>query len=142
MAKSGRVFSDADYRSLAEFRHLLRQFLAFSEGVAKAAELAPQQHQALLAIKAAGAGMTVGNLADRLVIQPHSAVGLVDRLTESGLVRRRSGKGDRRQVQLSLTPAAEKKLFSLSQSHREELTRLAPLLIPLLRNWDTEMQGR
>jgi DNA-binding MarR family transcriptional regulator len=108
MAKSGSVLSDADYRSLAEFRHLLRQFLAFSEEAAKAADLAPQQHQTLLAIKAAGAGITVGDLADRLVIQPHSAVGLIDRLVEGGLVKRSSGKSDRRHVQVSLTPAAEK----------------------------------
>jgi hypothetical protein len=40
-----------DYRLLAEFRRLLRQFLVFSEQQAQAVGLAPQQHQALLAIR-------------------------------------------------------------------------------------------
>ena len=36
-----------DYRLLAEFRRLLRQFLVFSEQQALGVGLAPQQHQAL-----------------------------------------------------------------------------------------------
>ena len=38
----------ADHRALAQFRHLLRRFLKFSQ---KAAGLPPQQHQLLLSIK-------------------------------------------------------------------------------------------
>ncbi|HEY5347214.1 MAG TPA: helix-turn-helix domain-containing protein, partial [Rhizomicrobium sp.] len=68
-----------DYRLLAEFRHLMRQFLAFSESAATKAGLAPQRHQALLAIKGFGGALTIGELAERLSIRPNSAVGLVDR---------------------------------------------------------------
>ncbi len=122
---------DADYRHLAEFRYVLRLFLSFSEEAARAAGLSPQQHQALLAIRGFGGKLTIGELAERLAIKPHSAVGLADRLAEAGLVVRQAGK-DRRQVLLSLTKMAERKLARLSRAHREELGRLAPLLEPLL----------
>ncbi|HYL33799.1 MAG TPA: helix-turn-helix domain-containing protein [Stellaceae bacterium] len=124
----------ADYLRLAEFRYLLRHFLAFSERAAGRAGLTAQQHQALLAIKGypARAAVTVGDLAARLAIRHHSAVGLVDRLVAKALVRRRGGIADRRQIRLELTPKAESRLAYLSVAHRNELERLAPLLRVLL----------
>jgi DNA-binding MarR family transcriptional regulator len=127
-----KTLIDADYRHLAEFRYFLRRFLAFSEDAARAAGLSPQQHQALLAIRGFGGRLTVGELAERLAIKPHSAVGMADRLVEAGLVARRASARDRRQVVLSLTTAGTRKLAKLSKAHREELKRLAPLLAPLL----------
>jgi DNA-binding MarR family transcriptional regulator len=132
MAAAKRNLVDADYRHLAEFRYFLRLFLSFSEHAARAASLSPQQHQALLAIRGFGGKLTVGELAERLAIKPHSAVGMADRLVEAGLVVRRASAGDRRQVVLRLTPAGTRKLAKLSKAHREELKRLAPLLGPLL----------
>ena len=67
--------SDADYGTLAGFRRALREFARFSEQAAEGVGLAPQQHQALLAIRAEG-GLTVGELAERLLLRPHSATGL------------------------------------------------------------------
>ncbi|HEY2034092.1 MAG TPA: hypothetical protein VGH02_10445, partial [Rhizomicrobium sp.] len=58
--KSPRKLTPADYRALAEFRFLLRRFMAFSEEAARAAGLAPQQHQALLAIKGLEGAPMVG----------------------------------------------------------------------------------
>ena len=125
----------ADYQLLAEFRHVLARFLAFSADAARAAGLAPRQHQALLAIKGhpRGTPVTVGDLAQRLAIRHHSAVGLVDRLVESGYLVRRTDLQDRRRAVLSLTPAGEQALAALSAVHREELRRIAPLLGPLLK---------
>ena len=76
--------------------------------------------------------MTVGDLAQRLGIRDHSAVGLVNRLVESGYLVRRTDMEDRRRALLFLTPLAEKALAALSAAHREELRRIAPLLRPLL----------
>jgi DNA-binding MarR family transcriptional regulator len=121
-----------DYRLLAEFRYVLRQFLLFSETAAKAAGLAPQQHQALLAIKGFGGDFTVGDLAERLAIRPNSAVELVDRLAALKLLQRRVDADDRRRVMLELTPKAEALLASLTAAHRCELKKFAPLLKPLL----------
>src|SRR5262245_11307823 len=95
-----RKLTPADYRRLAEFRYMLRHFLIFSENAAVAAGLSAQQHQALLAIKAAevAAPVTAGLLAERLGIRHHSAVGLLDRLAEKKLIRRQRNTKDRRQV--------------------------------------------
>ncbi|HET9106541.1 MAG TPA: MarR family transcriptional regulator [Steroidobacteraceae bacterium] len=129
----------ADYQLLAEFRHVLARFLTFSADAARAEGLAPRQHQALLAIKGhpRGAHVTVGDLAERLYIRHHSAVGLVDRLVQSGYLVRRTDMEDRRRAVLSLTPAGEKALAALSAVHREELRRIAPLLGPLLKQLGT-----
>ncbi len=131
-----RELSPGDYQALAQFRYLLARFLAFSSQAARGAGLAPRQHQALLAIKGypRGARVTVGGLAERLGIRHHSAVGLVDRLAQSGYLVRRTDVADRRRAVLSLTPAGEKALAALSAAHREELRRIAPLLGPLLKH--------
>jgi DNA-binding MarR family transcriptional regulator len=133
----GRRLGPRDYERLAEFRHVLRQFLAFSREAAADAGLTPQQHQALLALKAlsnAGA-VTLGTLARQLDVRPHSAVGLVDRLAGNGLVERQAAEPDRRQVHLALTAKAESLLEALSFAHRDELERLAPLLGQLLKEF-------
>jgi DNA-binding MarR family transcriptional regulator len=129
---------DADYEKLAEFRYILRQFLIFSENAAIKAELTAQQHQALLAIRgvASQKAITTGELAERLGIRHHSAVGLVDRLAAKTLVVRRTGQDDRRQVFLELTPAAKTVLAKLSEAHRDELARLAPMLRAVLTHWE------
>ncbi len=133
-APAGRELTQADYRLLAEFRRLLRQFLAFSEAEALDAGLSPQQHQALLAIKGfdAEGTPTVGDLAERLSIRHNSAVGLVDRLEKMRLLTRQADPADGRRVTLALTDDAEKLLAGLTAAHRDELRRLTPLLKPLL----------
>jgi DNA-binding MarR family transcriptional regulator len=129
-----RALAKADYETLSELRYLMRRFAAFSEGEARSEGLTPQQHQALLAIRGfPGSGRaTIGNLAERLNLRPHSAVGLVDRLVSKGLVRRHVDRADRRRVCIRLTRRSEALLAGLSVAHRNELRRLAPLLRGLL----------
>jgi DNA-binding MarR family transcriptional regulator len=135
--KAGRkkpAVSDEGYRTLAAFRHTLRQFLAFSEDAARAAGLPPQQHQALLAIKGHGGdgAMSVGDLAEHLLVRHNSAVELVNRLVSARLVARVADKADRRRVTLALTAKAEKILAELSAAHLAELRRSGPLLVELV----------
>jgi DNA-binding MarR family transcriptional regulator len=120
----------AEYEALADFRQAVREFLRFSETAAAEAGLTPRQHQALLAIRGAhgGAPLTVGELAGKLYVRHHSAVGLVDRLAALGLVARRPGKPDRRRVLVALTAAGQRVLAGLSAAHREELRQLGPRL--------------
>jgi DNA-binding MarR family transcriptional regulator len=134
---AARQLSKPDYERLAAFRHLLRRFLQFSEQAALQAGLTAQQHQALLAIKGFGGReqVTIGDLADRLGIRHHSAVGLIDRLASKGLVERHSATGDRRQVLVSLTPRVDDLLATLTAAHRDELEHLAPLLQELLAHF-------
>jgi DNA-binding MarR family transcriptional regulator len=133
-AETAERLTKSDYERLATFRYILRRFLTFSAEAAEQAGLPAQQHQALLAIKGfAGADqITTGNLAARLDIRHHSAVGLVDRLVRNGLVKRRTSTVDRREVLIALTTKGEKVLAELSLSHREELQRIGPLLQELL----------
>jgi len=131
---TGDGLSKRDYELLAEFRHLLRRFLAFSEESARRHGLTSQQHQALLAVKGfpGARSLTVGELAARLDIRHHSAVGLVDRLEARRLVKRVIDPDDRRQVFVGLTPAADAILARLTAAHRRELRQLAPNLSVLL----------
>jgi DNA-binding MarR family transcriptional regulator len=128
-----------DYSALAQFRHALRQFLAFSENAAAKAGLTPAQHQALLAIKGmpgmdpTGKQVSVGDLAQWLGVRHHSCVGLVERLVALGLIAKQADPADRRRVFLQLTAKAERKLAALSAAHRDELRRRAGAMGQLLK---------
>jgi len=125
--------SHQQIRALAEFRHQIREFLHFSEKAARSAGVEPQQHQLMLAIKAMEPEpASIRDLAERLLLRHHSAVGLVDRLERSGAVRRMRSSADRRSAQVSLTPKGSRILHKLSLHHREELKSAAPALIESL----------
>ncbi len=128
------LITQSHYERLAAFRHALRRFLHFSEEAARAAGVTPQQHQALLAIKGFPGRdrVSIGELAGRLHVRHHSAVGLVDRLDRLGLVRRRPAASDRRRVEVRLTARGEALIRRLSAAHLRELRELAPELRRLL----------
>jgi DNA-binding MarR family transcriptional regulator len=123
-----------DYETLAEFRYELRKFLNFSERAAAEHGLAVQQYLALLAIEGFPGRdyVSMGELAERLQVAPHSAVGLVDRLQTAGLVKREAAEEDRRKVSVRLTRRGRAKLEKLAAAHRQELQTVAPLLTGLL----------
>lgn len=137
--RARKTVRQADYERLAEFRYVIRRFLEFSQNKAKQAGLAPQRHQALLAIKGAPGGqpVTVGDLAERLCVRHHSAVELANRLCEAGLLSRSHDPSDQRRVLLTLTHRAEKCLADLSATHLEELDRIEPTLRRILE-WGVE----
>jgi DNA-binding MarR family transcriptional regulator len=129
--------TDHDYRTLAAIRYELRRFIHFTEAAARSAGLTPQQHQALLGIRAADkSALSIGELAEFLTVRPHSASELADRLAALGLVGRRPDATDRRVMKLHLTEAGEAALLSLSVTHRDEVRRLRPLLSELLVKLD------
>ncbi len=136
-AERGKPQTD-DYRALANFRYALRQFLEFSGAAAKSVGLTPQQHQAMLSIIGApeGQAVTVGFLAERLLLKHHSTVELVDRLVELDLLTRQPDAADRRKVLLNLTPKAKRLLTKLSAAHLEELRRIRPAFAVLLERLD------
>jgi DNA-binding MarR family transcriptional regulator len=137
------TFSKEDYETLAEFRYALRCFLRFSENAAETAGLTLQQHQALLFIIGypGREQVTIGELAERLQIRHHSAVGLVDRLEEQRLVERMHNNEDRRQVFISLTEKGLGVLKGLASTHREELSRLGPELCSMLEQITSLVDG-
>lgn len=130
-----KTLTPADFQSLAELRHQIRTFLYFSEQAARKAGLEPRQHQLMLALKGLPPGTRprIGELADRMQIQHHSTVELVNRLAAGGFVKRTRGGQDRREVLLSLTPKGERVLRELSLHHRAELRNAGPSLVAALR---------
>ena len=121
---------DLDYQQLLAFRVGLRQFLRWSGEQAAAVGLTPTQHQLLLAIRGHNdsRGPNVGELADYLCTRHHSAVQLIDRTVQLGLIQRTGDEHDRRIVRLTLTKAGDNKLAELSATHLEEMHRLTCLL--------------
>ncbi len=137
---SANDLKQSDYAALAEFRYQIRRFLHFSEQAARRAGVEPQQHQLMLAVKALGGAQEarIADLAERLQIQHHSAVELLDRLEQRHLIRRSRGIDDRREVHVRLTSQGEHVLQELTLHHREELRSAAPALLTALR----QVEGR
>lgn len=125
----------ADYEALAEFRYQIRQFLHFSEEAVQQAGMEKQQYQFMLAIKGMPEDVRplIRELANRMQIQHHSAVELVNRMEAKGFVRRERGQIDRREVLVALTPKGENVLAELAQHHRDELRTAGPRLIGALQ---------
>jgi DNA-binding MarR family transcriptional regulator len=127
--------NDSDYRALGDFRRAIREFLVFSQEGCLEHGLTAQQHQALLAIRAhPGPGpMTIGELAEALLIKSHSAVGLVTRLEERDLVLRRESHEDRRRALLELRPRGAEILEQISVRNIKKIGRTSEILEEILR---------
>lgn len=135
--------TNQEYQALAEFRYQLRRFLHFSEQAAREVGLEPQQHQLLLAIKGLPADRTasVGELAERLQIQHHSTVELINRMAERGLLKRSRDENDSRRVLVSLTDYGDEVLQRLSLLHRIELRTTGPALVQALNALTNSQEG-
>jgi len=125
---------DSDLRALAAFRYELRCFLAFSEQAARDHGIEPQQHQLLLAIGGLPTGQrpNIRTLAERLCVQHHSAVALIDKLEERGLVTRERSTEDKREVLVRLTEPGAELLQRLSLLHRGHLQSVGPQMVSAL----------
>ena len=123
--------STHEYAALAEFRHQLERFLQRRRRAARDAGLQPKQYQLMLAVKGAPKrnAPTVGQLAERLQIQNHSVVELVDRLEKRNYIERHRDQADRRVVHLVLTSAGEAVLRKLVAASLTELKAEAPDLL-------------
>lgn len=127
MANDSKL-SDDDYWRLLEFRTAIRKFLKYSATQATNLGLTPTQHQLLLAVRGhrSGDGPTIGDVAKYLLIKHHSAVELVDRAEQAGLVKRKQDPGDQRVVRLFLTRSGASKLERISRANLAEVGRLGP----------------
>jgi DNA-binding MarR family transcriptional regulator len=92
------------------------------------------QHQLLVAIKGHPGDMppSVGQLAEYLLLQSHSAVGLVDRAEAGGFVRRVPDAADARVVRVELTDEGDRLVTSLTEATLAEMHKLAAALAALL----------
>ncbi|WP_222432262.1 MarR family winged helix-turn-helix transcriptional regulator [Leekyejoonella antrihumi] len=126
--------TDADYARLLAVRTRLRKFEHWSAGQAAAMGLTGSQHQLLLAIRGhrGPEGPTIGEVADYLLVRHNTAVELVNRTQELGLIERVRDDVDHRVVRLTLTDEGRKRLNALSAEHIEELARLATVVDELI----------
>lgn len=120
--------------TLAKFRQTLRHYLAFAERAAAVEGVTPQQFQVLLAIKGRTDSdrMSVGMLAEAMLIAPHTALELAQRLRDAGLLSIVPDPSDGRRRLLALTPAARDILGRLTTAHLAELQERGGLLLSLL----------
>ena len=122
------------YQGLAGFRLALRRFLAASETISKNAGVTQQQYQAMLAIKTwPSETMTMGDLADQLLLTHHAAVQLVNRMAKAGVAERAPSSTDRRSVLVKLTTPGEALLGRLAGLHMDEVLRQEPQLTRSIR---------
>nr|WP_244818004.1 MarR family transcriptional regulator [Caballeronia sp. Lep1P3] len=112
-----------DLESLSNFRYVLRRFLRYSEDVTQSAGITPLQYLLLLHVQgiAGRSWASVGELAERLQAAPNGTAALVSRCERAGLVIRKPGEQDRRQVEVHLTPAGERCLLKLANLHLNEI---------------------
>ena len=121
---------------MAELRYQIRRFLRFSENAARQAGIEPQQHQLLLAVRGLPDVLkpTIGVLAERMQLQHHSTVELIDRLVERGFLFRLRSTNDKRQVLVKLTHNGEEFLKRLSLHHLQELQSAGPTFVKVLQS--------
>jgi DNA-binding MarR family transcriptional regulator len=119
-----------DYRHQADFRYALRRFVRFSELQARKVGITPQQHLLLLMVRGHESypAVSIGDIAERLQIEHHSASLLVERTVRRGLLNRETDGYDRRRVLVSLTPEGKNLLDQVTLANRKELATLEGLL--------------
>lgn len=111
----------------AEFRRLLRRFLAHGDAAVRGAELTPQRYLLLLAIEGApdmSQTRSIGQLAHDLQLAQSSVTELVDRAEGAGLVARVAADGDARTVLVRLTESGDDHLRAAIMAVRSEREQL------------------
>ncbi|MGD9656165.1 MAG: MarR family winged helix-turn-helix transcriptional regulator [Methylocystis sp.] len=127
--------SEDDLAALANFRFALRKFLAFSEQVSADHGVTMQWYQALLVVHTyqGAKHISVGELAEQLMIRDHSAAELVSRLAQAKLVKRKTDPNDRRRSLVIITRAGERRLFELAAVHLKKLRESKGVFANLFR---------
>ena len=138
------IATQPNFKAMAELRYQIRRFLRFSENAARQAGIEPQQHQLLLAVRGLPDHLkpTIGVLAERVQLQHHSTVELIDRLVDRGFLCRLRANDDRRQVLVKLTHDGEEFLKKLSLHHLQELQSVGPTFVNVLQSLITESGSR
>lgn len=94
------------------------------------------QHQLLVAIKGHPGPLppAIWQIAEYLLLQNHSVVGLVDRAEAAGFVHRTPDARDARVVRVTLTEQGDRLVTDLTEAHLAQLYKLASTLNELVRH--------
>lgn len=126
---SDTPLAKTEFETLSAFRHQLRRFQRWSEQLTRRHGVTNLQYLLMLHI-AGFAGRewaTITELAERLQAKHHGVVALVTRCEKLGLVERRPGRNDGREVEVHLTRKGERIVERLASQHRDELMRIEGL---------------
>ncbi len=88
-----------------------------------AEEVTLPQYRALVVLASRGP-QRVAELAEALAVAPPTVTRLCDRLVRKGLVRRRAGRTDRRQVHVTITDAGQQLVAEVTRRRRAEIAKL------------------
>lgn len=132
----GHIPPSTSIQALADFRHLLRQFLVQSDKDALEVDLEPQQYLLLLYLFARPDDQETDTkyVAERLVIKHNSAVELVDRACSGGLIKRLDSRADHRRKLLRLTAKGRRVISKLVEVRLRELKQSGPVIIHSLEH--------
>jgi len=136
--------AEPDYHRLLMVRTRLREFEHWSAEQAREQGLTAAQHQLLLAVRGHPGpdGPTIRDVAGYLLVRHHTAVELVDRTQELGLLERRRDAADHRMIRLALTRTGRTRLARLSAAHVEELRELTAMIEDLTRDLRAPTRSR
>jgi DNA-binding MarR family transcriptional regulator len=119
-------FAKKEFETLSGFRYQLRRFQHWSEQLTHRHGVTNLQY--LLMLHVAGfpgrEWATITELAERLQARHHGVVALVTRCEKLGLVERRPGRSDGREVEIHLTRKGARTVERLARLHRDELMRI------------------
>jgi DNA-binding MarR family transcriptional regulator len=123
--------SKTEIEARSAFRQHLRRFERGIEDAARSRGVTFPQYLVLLHVKGmpGRSWALVGELAERMLLEHHSVVGLVSRCETAGLVKRRRSQEDARQVEVHLTAKGERALNAVATAQSDELKGLLRLLV-------------
>ena len=87
------------------------------------------QYRSLVVLASRGP-QTVAELADLVAVTPPTASRLCERLVKKGLIRRRAGRHDRRQVHIALTQTGRDLVDAVTVRRRREIADLLAAIPP------------
>ena len=136
--KLDEICGPSECETAAEIQYAITRILRATRHAVRASGLTRRQYELLLMLKTfpGGAQPSIGDLAKRLGIRHHSAVGLADRLERRGLARRRR---IRRQVILEATPKGATAVQAIVFAERQYLRTIAPALLIGITNSLTQL---
>jgi DNA-binding MarR family transcriptional regulator len=86
-------------------------------------EVTLTQYRTLVVLASRGPQSLAG-LASAVAVTPATATRMCDRLVRKGLVRRRTGREDRRQLRVALTQAGQELVDAVTARRRKEIARI------------------
>lgn len=124
--------SKRQYEVLSDFRYQLRCFLRFSEELTHSYGVTNLQYLLVLHVKGFKGRdwATIGELAERLQSHHNGVVALTARCAKMGLIFKKRGTADKRQVEIHLTKKGNVLVTKLGKLHRAELVGLQKVFKP------------